>query len=138
MLSRSTPFRLLLTLLIACWPSVCFCQTAERGPGAEREPECCGMADDDSGSSCTCCGSGEGPQKHTHGPGCDCSGFAGAITKAGPVQVGALAGDAISHPVLAEVMTLIATVRSAILARADLAPPRPPTSLLRLHCALTT
>ncbi|HYE60719.1 MAG TPA: hypothetical protein VD997_01875 [Phycisphaerales bacterium] len=122
--------RLLLAVTLACWMPLCMCRTAGAAEVASAccskrtERACCQSEDKQSGKPCK------------HDGSCACSKRASYV---GP-QVDQFTPEL---PVLLQVLTwppaymrVLAPAEFSPPSVAAVAPPMPPTSLLRQHCAL--
>lgn len=126
----SVMLRLLLAVTLACWMPLCLCRTADAAEVAtsccskRQERSCCQRESEPAGKPCK------------HDGSCACSKRASYV---GP-QVDHFTPDL---PVFLQVLTwppafmqVTEPVAFRLPSVAAVAPPMPPTSLLRQHCAL--
>lgn len=137
MLQSSATFRYLLALVIAVWMPVCLCQQGESEPTPDHTIEPARHhdhdhdqdSDDDDDHHDGCPG-------HDHkGTGCDCSQQTAVLDKA---------ESTLKHSVVVATLISLSSWDHLVVPVGDVvgssrpmaAVPRPPTTLLRLHCAL--
>ena len=150
MLARSTTFRYLLALLIALWTPFCLCQAAAGWPGehgaaseggAGPSPRSEHRHSHDSEDHSDNRGSEHHngcPDRDHRNSGCECPQLTAALAKAEQSLKGSMFGGPLAA-ILSWMPSnwLIPAGPDYGCSRPGPMAPRPPTSLLRLHCALT-
>lgn len=136
MLARSVTFRSLLALLVAMWTPICLCAVGTDGAGHDHAAEQVKPhghdhdSDDDSDDHDGCPG-------HDHnGSRCDCSQQSAALAKVDQtLKDSVVIAAMVVLPGWSQWPEPVGVVVGCT--RPFGTVPRPPTSLLRMHCALT-
>ena len=136
MIAGSATSRYLLALIMALWLPVCLCHPSDDGqvpalaelPGGHDHGHGDPSDSDDHHDGC--------PGHDQQGTGCDCPQPAASVQKAETTLKAAGASAVIAQQPAGRQFLVLAG-RSTACTRPTGVVPRPPSSLLRMHCALT-